>query len=559
MKKINIVIFAILAFLVGFSCYRVFSLYYLNDEWLQLGSVYGSGVLAGYAGKLSLIDILLGKGRILGGLINNIFLYYFHDNPTPFAVFALVVHTINSYLAYLVAKKITKNNHIAFITACVFSVPAGAVQAISWFAATTQTLGGMTFVFLALFVAIRGITEKKKSMQIASWFLAYIAFLFKESSFFVFPLLLLLPYIVLQKVQPVYRKKYLFVLAFLFLLGAYKIMQFFGIDLNHLPSGQYLLTLAKAVFNMLFYPFVSLGQFFIPFRFMLRIAPAFATFNYGFMKKLPADNAISSVIVADMISITLSFIYISLMIYVYFKNRTLRKGILFSLCWFVMSFVPMAVFLYERNTSYVESRYLYFSYFPVALMVGFILGEVWKFINTIVKHKGIASVITYIILALFVYKQVTLMQREINQNIVYGNDIRTAISVFRTTYPILPDKPIFFVEGDRNYYYQNNVLPFQLGTGYMLGVTFMPNPSIPREVLRDNYLSRFFDQGYKEVGNKGFGYFWNKKDLLKLFRTNKNLSVNQLVGIYYYGNDRRVRDTTPSLRKEIMIDIETVQ
>jgi hypothetical protein len=552
MKKIQILVFAILAFLVGISCYRVFFLYFLNDELLLLGAVRGGGILVGYAHVKTLVDILFGSGRFLGGFLNNLFFYFFHDNPMPFAVFALIVHTLNSYLAYLLAKKVTKNSHIAFITACVFSIPVAANQAISWFAATTQTLGGMTFVLLALLAAIDGLIQKKKQLQKAAWVLAYIAFLFKESSFFVFPLLLLLPYVVMQKVQPVYRKIYPLLLILFLGLGSYKTMQFFGMDMSHLLNSQYLLKLAKVAFNMWFYPLVSLGQFFVPLRFMLKIAPAFAKFNYGFMSDVTADNPVASVIVADMISITLSFICIILMMYVYFKNGNFRKSILFSLCWFVMSFIPMTVFLPERNTSYLESRYLYFSYFPVAMMVGFMLNEVRKIIGSIVKHASTAYVISYIILTLFIYKQVTLMQREINQNVMYGSDIRTAMSVIRSAYPALPDKPIFFVEGDRNFYYPNNVLPFQLGTGYMLSLTFISNPGIPKELFRDSYLWHFFDQGYKEIGDKGFGYFWNKKDLLNFFRTNKNLFVDQLVGIYYYGNDRRVRDTTPLIKEYIV-------
>ena len=146
------------------------------------------------------------------------------------------------------------------------------------------------------------------------------------------------------------------------------------------------------------------------------------------------------------------------------------------------------------------------------------------------------------------------MQREINQNVLYGSDIKIAMSAIRDTYPTIPNKPIFYVEGDRDFFYPNNPLPFQLGTGYMLSLTFMSNPVIPKELFKESYLWHFFDQGYKEIGEKGFGYYWNKKDLVELFRTNKDISVNQLVGIYYYGNDQRVRDITSSITEYVLIN-----
>jgi hypothetical protein len=524
-----------------------------------MGAVREYGILVGYAHVKSLFSILLGNGRVLGALLNGVFFYYFRDNPMPFAIFALVIQTLNSYLAYLVAKKITKNNHIAFITACVFSVPAAANQAVSWFGATTQTLGGMTFVFLALLAAIQGITWKKKSMQIASWVLAYIAFLFKESSFFVFPLLLVLPYVVVPRVQSVHWKKYAVILAALFIFGSYKTLEYFGISIGHLNSIRQLSVIGKALFQMVYFPLVSLGQFFIPAQFMHRFAPIFARFTYGFMATTTADDLATSVIVADMLSIMAAFILLIVVAIIYAKRNYLRRSILFILCWYVASFVPISVFTYQRGTSYVESRYLYFSYFPVAMMVGFMLDEVRIIFGSIIKNAKAAYVITYIILTLFLYKQVMLMQRGINENIVYGNDIKSAMQTIRTSYPVLPAKPIFFVEGDRKYFFDNNVLPFKLGTGYMLLLTFKDNPQISGKMIGDNYLYKFFDQGYKEIGDKGFGYFWNKKDLLNFFRTNKNLSVDQLVGIYYYGNDRRVLDTTSALRKEIIFDMETGQ
>ena len=554
MKKPRLFIAAIIISIVIFSCHGVFSLYFLNDELLQMGAVQKFGILTGYLHVKTLVSILLGNGRVLGALLNGLFFYFFKDSAIPFALFTIVIHTLNSYLAYLVAWKLTKNKNIAFITACVFSVPAAASQAFAWFGATTQTLGGMTFVLLALLLGIQGINEKKQSLRLLAWLFAYIAFLFKESSFFVFPLILLLPYVIKTKVETVYWRKFAVITIIVLFFGIYKAFDYFGIPNVGSITPQTTTVVSKAVFQMGYFPLVSLGQFFIPPEFMHRFAPTFAKFNYTFMVNTTADDLATKVIVADLVSITLSFIFLILIMIIYLRKPNYRKEIMFIAGWYVISFAPMAVFTYQRGTSYIESRYLYYSYFPVAMMIGYIMNEIRIYLELYVKRRSITHVIIYALLAIFIYKQIQLIQRSINENMAYGNDIKIAMSTIRNTYSTIPNKPIFYVEGDRKYFFDNNVLPFKLGSGYMLLLTFQNYPQISIDLIGENYLSKFFDQGYKEIGEKGFGYYWNKKDLFELFKANKDLSVEQVIGIYYYGNDQRVRDITQEIRSEIILN-----
>lgn len=539
----NIIIFCLLAILVSIACYQIFSLGYLNDEWLQLGYVHGVGLFAGFSDKLSLPAILMGKGRFLGGMLNNLFLYYSGENPMPFAIFAIMFQIINSYLVYLVTKEITKKQSIAILTACVFSIPAAAHQSLSWFAATTQTLGGLTFVLLSVLAAIQGLKKNNLLIHIASWILAYIAFLFKESSFFVFPLLLILPDVMPVHVKLAHTKQRLFVAFLCILFGIYKILQFFG---TTAPNTS---VVSKALLNMVMYPLISFGQFFIPFRFMLRFSLAFAPYFYSFMAGATESNQAASVIVSDMLSIIFSFVLLLILLFMLLKKKNIRKSVVFAAAWYVMSFFPMAVFLPERNTSYLESRYLYFAFFPVALIMGIILYEIKNWLASRLNSTKTAWGITILLLSLFLYKQITLVQREIRQNIAYGAATKAAMTAIRSLYPTLPDKPIFLVEGDKKFYYANINLPFQEGAGYMLALTFMDYPAISNELLGINYLAKHEAQGYKEVGNKGIGYFWDRNDLLKFFQDHPNISADQIVGMYYYGFTGKLVDTTSPVRE----------
>jgi hypothetical protein len=131
---------------------------------------------------------------------------------------------------------------------------------------------------------------------------------------------------------------------------------------------------------------------------------------------------------------------------------------------------------------------------------------------------------------------------------MYGSDIRHIMELIRSTYPFLPDKPIFFVEGDRNYYFSKINLPFQIGTGYMLSMVFRNRPQIPKEIMVMNYFRKQEDFGYMEFEDKGYGYFGNREELVRFFAKNSGISTNQIVGMYYYGYTDTLVDETEAIR-----------
>jgi hypothetical protein len=552
LKSLNIIIFLFLAFIVGISCFGVFSLHFLNDEWIQLGNIYGSGIFREFTENTSVFEILSGKGRLLGALLNNVFFYIFWDNPIPFAVFAVVFHTLNSFLVYLVTREITGKKIISLITASVFCVPATAHQAISWFAATIQTVGSMTFVLVSVLMAIHGHKRKDIRLLILSWILAYVALLFKESSFFVFPILVILPYFTLPKIKKPFWWIKLFVFFFPFLI---KFNFFWQIPKDHIFSSDIFLAFLRSGINFIWYPLVSLGQFFIPFRFMLRFSLIFTRSIYSFMANVSEGNQVVNIIVTDLISVLASFVMIFVLAYIYARRAYLRKSILFAGIWFVLTFGPISVFLYNRNYSYIESRYLYFSFFAIAMMVGIITEEFINIFYSLFKNKAIAWGITIALFSVFLLKQVTLLRREIQQNILYGDDITFIMTEVKKIFPKIPPNPIFFVEGDRTFFLTDTHLPLQLGPGYMLMLAYTPDPSVSKDLLKMNYLDGLTDQGYEEVDGKGYGYFFDKDKLLHLYQSDKDLSVNQIIGMYYFGNDRRLVDTTETIRKYVKTNL----
>ena len=470
----------------------------------------------------------------------------------PFVVFGIAFHLVNSYLVYLVTLEISGKNRMAIITAAVFSVPATAHQALSWLAATVQTVGSMTFVLLSVLIAIRGIKTKNIRFRVASWIVAYVALLFKESSFFVFPILLVLPYFINTKI--IKRIRWIPMLGgilLLFVIGYTKFIFFWRIPNSESLLPQTVIAFLRSGINFIWYPLVSLGQFFIPSQFMLRLSAAFLHSVYPSLKNLTDGNQIVIFIVTDLISILASFLLILSQIYIYVKRGYFRKYLLFTAIWYVLTFGPISVFLYNRNNSYIESRYLYYSFFAIAMIVGIIIEEFISQLYSFFKNKSVVVVLTIVVFSVFMVKQVNLLQREIRQNIIYGKDINFVMTEVKKVFPKIPAKPIFYVDGDRTFFLTNTHFPLQLGPGYMLMMAYTPSPNASKDLLGVNYLCGLTDQGYMEVNGKGYGYFFDKDKLLQLFQTDKGLSVDQIVGMYYYGNDRRLIDTTQSIREYV--------
>ena len=551
-KHQNLFVFLFLAVLVAISCYGVFSLHFLNDEWIQLGYIYKFGIFGEFTHNISVLEILSGKGRLFGGLLNNIFFSTFWYNPIPFVVFGITFHLVNSYLVYLVTMEILRKKRMAIITAAVFSVPATAHQALSWLAATVQTVGSMTFVLLSVLIAIRGIKTKNIRFAIASWILAYIALLFKESSFFVFPILLILPYFIDTKVKKRIRwVSMLGVILLLFVIGYTKFIFFWRIPNSESLLPQTFFAFLRSGINFIWYPLVSLGQFFIPSQFMLRLSVVFSHSVYPSFKNLTEGNQIVNFIVTDLVSILASFVVILFQVYIYVKRGYYRKYLLLAAIWYVLTFGPISIFLYNRNNSYIESRYLYYSFFAIAMIVGITIEALISALYSFFKNRSTALVLTIVVFSVFMVKQVSLLRREIRQNIIYGNDITLVMTEVKHVFPKIPAKPIFFVDGDRTFFLTNTHFPLQLGPGYMLMMAYAPSPNVSTDLLGMNYLCGLTDQGYTEVNEKGYGYFFDKDKLLRLFQTDKSLSSDQIVGMYYYGNDRRLIDITQTIREYV--------
>ena len=442
-KNFNILISgSVVAIGLSFFAFKQLpQLFFASDELLQMGSIHFYGVFAGLT-EYNVLRLLMGDHRPLGTLIGNLFQYYLGYNTLPFVLFMYGVHALNIILTGLVVDKISKNRFVSVVAMLVFAVPTTAVQTFAWLAVPVQTLSNLFFILLALYANITGNERQSRKLIILSWIFAYISFLFKETAFFVFPVLALIPWILNYK-EPFIRKPAV-IAGVIVALGSAAVYKIYPI----LTAGG--TVVMKTVWYIWFYPLISLSQYFIPFRFLPRAGMYILLLIYPHALGSNITEYAGTVIVADMISIILSFCILFGLTMLFTVKREYRTTLSVIAGFYVLSFLPIAVYLSDRGSSYVESRYLYLPYFAIAVMVAILADWLRKSLALVFRWKLVPVVIVGVLIAIFLVKQITVVQREIKQNVYDQTQVRDTMTLLRNTVRTLPENPVFYITSDRD-------------------------------------------------------------------------------------------------------------
>jgi hypothetical protein len=387
--------------------------------------------------------------------------------------------------------------------------------------------------------------EEKKKYFALSWLFGYFAFLFKDASFYIFIFLPIFQYLISNGKQSLGKilKSNLLLIIPMLLLGAYRIISMYGKNIVLITSSNTGSFWLKFLFNSVFYPFISLSQTFIPPKYMFRMAEKFLNFNYSnIIAYINSTGVVSENIISDFISVIFSFIILIILGIVYTVNKKQRKTLLIAVLFYILSFVPISIYLSQRGTAYVESRYVYASIIPVGLMVAIILDTFRKmFTKTIPMLLVTAAIVVGS--GLYFHKQIVLIRREVYLNVIYGQDTKHVLTEFSRKLPTMPSKSVIYLTGNTNYYnYMNHPVPLQLDPGYILMVYYYKSGSIPQDSLViDKRFWGFGSQWYEESDDKAFGYYWDRELLLKEYN-NKKFSLDQVIGFYYDGSSKKLMD-----------------
>ena len=160
-----------------------------------------------------------------------------------------------------------------------------------------------------------------------------------------------------------------------------------------------------------------------------------------------------------------------------------------------------------------------------------------------------------IILGFFLIKHIQLTLREIARLSIEAQERISLLNQMKIFQDSLPDKPIFFITGNSEYYSVKSLhVPFQQGVGYTLMAWFANSSKIPVALLGTDppFLWDVYEEGYKTIGTKGFGFFYDYNDLLKFMSENSSISPKQVVAFYYDSNSKMLSSISEKVQENLI-------
>lgn len=498
----------------------VSQLFFQQDEWHSFGVILGYGTRYMTLGK-SLWQLILsdrfGARLLMYGLFS-----VFGVNSLPFGILAGSLHAINSWLVYLVAKKLTRDKLIALLSSLFFLVNAVSHQAYSWFGTVAGSTTSVTFIILSMLLFLTFIENGSRRLGWLSILTLWVSFLFKETGYFLFlwyPALWLL--MRQKKFSSVQFVKDLVPLGLLGLLMTSiflkAVLTIPGDRANYIAPTTGGLT--QAATNGLRYAVEGSAQVFLPAPVVFETARSMTSrFIPWLMPNTPSFDLFYTTTMAEIVSLGFALLLFVFLVKIYkttlaTKPTPMNRAFFASLIFLPLSFIPYIVL--NRFDAYLDSRYYYAPAVGASLLFGIIAGALVQK----AKQERIATVLVLVVFLIF---HTTILVGDLTSQIRTGNERRKILATIRSSVPTLPAKAVFFISGNSDGFYALPELkvPFQSGLGHVLMVLYAADAQLPKDFFTEQTLGQALDvgflydtvaQGYKEIDGRGFGYFYDKK------------------------------------------------
>lgn len=546
-----LVLYIVVIAIVTFLGYRqLFHVYFASDEWLYIGGVHTDGITF-LLNKISWVQMIAGIRRPIGTLIQNYFYLTFPNNPIPFVVFGLTTHIANCLLIFIIVRRVSKKTFIAFLSGVLFAASSVYVQSLGWIACLVEVPGSTVMLLGSLYALLIYIERKKRIWLVIAFALAYISFLIKDANIFDFLFIPLVLWVYRKEIRIHLGNVILAGMAIVALLALSRVggaKDSIGSTLDLTLDPQ---SLTKALFHSFYYPLIGISQILIPSRLILRLSGLFAAFEYGPMLKQAGDlRAVSEFVIPDVFLVGASLMIFFVFVWLVKPRIKDTRPVVVAVVLYFFSFLPVAFYLTQRGSAFIESRYMYLPALALSILLAY---AVYALHVAFHPKKLIAHVTFVLVIGLcltgYIFKQTSVTRTELYASILAQQEVRNVAIQLARYKKDIPDKPIFYITSDVDFYYHfNNKIPFQEGTGYMLAVLFYDTGKIPASLIQQRFLIGFGDQGYQSIGNRGFGYFWNIDDLMHEFQTNEQLDTKQIVAFSYKSKEKVLVDTSNKIR-----------
>ena len=483
--------------------------FYQQDEWLGYGLYLsrGAGMILQSAGGFW--DTILGQGRILTNLLFFLFYKYSPLNVFPMVIFAIIFHTTNTLIVFFLAKKLFKNSLAAFLGSLFFVLNSVSQGAITWPAASINTLPSTTLILISLFFYVRYLESFRQKWMVLSFVFVYLSLFFKETGVFLFLLLPLSSLIYKKQNLWVFIKRYWYFFAATLLIVTFRLWGFRS------ETGQVALFLTGSskyffdslVARLILYPLTSFSLSIVPPDYFLNFARYITNVYYPFVPEGQFILVAQTVVLDLLATISSMFIIFVSLALLKITDPKIRKTVIFWLTFLSASFLPYIIV--SKSYAYLESRYYYLASIAWAIIFAWMTSLALDKI----KFKFIKVVFVAVFL-LFLNVHAKVIVSNINKLV---SESQTRINILGQVLAIKPTldgkKNIFYITGDTDYYLPGNKIPFQNGFGYILTSLYYGSGKIPKEFLDEHYLFEIGSQGYREFREYGFGYFSDKKEM----------------------------------------------
>lgn len=576
-KYLHLLVFFFLTTIVIVFTNGFFNTYFQQDEW------HGFGLVIHFSGLpfWSWFTIISGQHYFPFNLLFWAGLFHlFGFNASLYALVSIILHILASFLVFIFIKKLSKNFYVAILSAVLFALNSRADQAFLHLAVFSSTIISFIFIISVLIYFLNTFEKPKFNARdfiiISSLFL--ISLQFREDGLILIPLIPIFIFIFSRKT---FNKKNLkffigvFLIALSFLIfRIYTQISDIGSTSATNPSivsHGYLTILIK---NILTFPIkIIVGNLIEGYNSLFILIDKYKSFFYSI--NIPLD--ISFTILLDLVFLIV-FNLISIVFFIlkpFIKNKQFYKFLIFSLS---------GIFLYSlllstvgRNMNIIEPRYLYFTSFLIMSLLSWVLIEVFNYKFTYLNYcKNFIIILFVFSYILYSYSNTHGRIEELKKESMIRESL---IAQILKIHPSIPKDSIFFVKckeicvRNSEFGISNNlVLPFSSGPGWIILLQYAKNNQKAydsffgtynrKEVSWDWHIGKFsyalaneflWDmgaQGYRKVGDYGFGYFINK-DLLKETLEKENLDKSIIIGLEYDEKNFIIKDISKELQKEL--------
>lgn len=492
--------------------------------------------------------------------LSNLFSYIQYKiaglNFTIYAVDAILLHSVNSFLVFKLSELITKNKKISILAGILFLTNSITHQATTWVATTIGTSTSTLFILLSLLFFIKFLLGKNNWINLLVSCISFaISLLFKETSIFCFLFLPIL-WFFYGKGNNRLLAKILSVLA-VFGLGYVMFRIYFllhGYASTSTPSELSQPEILVYFYRFLTSPLKFIAQSIIPTDYIINMSSVILSLGYPFLStgRVPNPYIVESV-GADIVSYIFAFLIIGVSAFFLLKHKYEKKSfntlIPVSLLFIALSSLPFIVVPGKSGYfSLLDGRHLYITSVFSSILLSILFFNIHSYFN-----KKTAWIIV-VIVAVFIGGNMLKIRKDLNTQQANAFLRTYVLDSVISAYPNLPNKTIFYTESDKSYYglaQNEKILPFQSGLGQTLLVWYNSHgEKFPACLFRAKYLYVLLSEGYKECEGRGFGYY-RKLDLLREAISANKLSPNSVFAFRFNSNKNSLEDITLEIRNKI--------